>query len=386
MAIFLSYFLNQAYPLVFLVFLNRKYPADEIGNLIVAQAFLTLIYAVVDYSSSISIAKSDKSIDFYVTYFFSRFFILVPVAVAIFTVYGVLSGISALDIFLIAMSVVIYGFNVPYVYQFSGKMMLYTILNLFGKVLSISMIAIWENGDILALFGTSQLLVSAPFLLYGYYYTLKVRDIKLDSRSRLYGEALKMLKQDYGVFTSSLISISLSSGLIIASGYFFSSSALAAIGIYDRLGKGINSLFFPISNLFLEIRDRLSNRDMTLLYISILACAFVTFILFGRTAICKLFGCDLLENISILYIYFIWVLFGLFNNVLGIQNLLLKGFSKEYSFKFLLASAVSIPSLFAFSRLGVEQLSLALSLLVSECVLFIFLLRSFIDKRKGGAL
>lgn len=381
-SLFVSYLLNQVYPLVFLILLNQKFSASSIGKLILVQAFLSLVYAVIDYSSSIGIARSDKSLRFFNGYFFSRFFILMPITILASILFGTLSGTISDGFNLILLSVVLYGFNCPFVYQFLGKMKIYTVINFIGKALSILAIIIFETKDVLVVFGLSQIISMLPFAAYGLY-VLSAHLRHVEIGTKILKESFLSLRNDFGIFFSSIVSISVASGLVLLCGYLFDHRIVAVIGIFDRIGKGVGSLFYPVSNLFLELRKSLSNTIMTISYISLLSIMIAGFFIIGDEAICSMFGCDLLEYQNIMYFYFLWIMFGLFNNVLGIQNLLLEGFSTEYSIRFLIAAMFSILSIFVFANVGYGAYSLVCSLIVSEVFLFVLLLKFYTSTREG---
>lgn len=200
------------------------------------------------------------------------------------------------------------------------------------------------------------------------------------------------------IFQTAIFSSLLTNSGVLILGSLAGPNIAGGYAAVERIAKGIASMLSPITQaIYPKVSSSFARslsegtiivkRFGVPLVLLSLALAFLTVILRYTGAIGYLLGYEYQAFASCLVVFAPWMVFGVINNVLGIQYLTNIGQQRWYATSFSIATIVSIILFFVLGK-TLSYWGIAVALVVGEIILTSFLLLRVykVKKRYGGSI
>lgn len=277
--------------------------------------------------------------------------------------------------------------NPVWLFQGMENMKYMTIVNFICKVIValFVFIIIHEQSDYIYIIAIDSFayLISGILSLYLSVKTFKIRII-IPSKEDIYFQ----LKDGWYVFITTIFQTLYRNSNVIIMRFFVSD---AVVGIYagaEKIIKAAQAISSPISVAFFpNLANRFKDEKLATNKGTILKISKYMFFIFLSITICLYGTSSIINNIflsgqedgtiELIKLMSPVVLFGGLNYLIGISGLINLGYKKEFLKNVIISSFISVICLLGLVR-SLEALSGALSMLVSEGVLFLLCIKSII--------
>lgn len=398
-------FSNLILPLLAMSLLSHLMTAKEFGYFAIAQILIAYANVITDYGSQISVVREGMIVNSNLKYKNSLFFATIIVTKIILFVFSFLLLLPLLflylngqdSVYIIIIIILTNALNLSWFFMISEEMLVFGLINLISKTLSICFVLIYVesvslNQALMILLWGNIFLTLGSYL---YFLMYKRKYFIITFNSSVIRSAFARLKADWPIFkTIAYGSLLSNSGTIILALY----ADPRVVGGYNMIEKIARGSTFGVTPL-LQARIRSSAaqfsslEDLTLdniarlsikpLAVSVCISVFLCILYFSH-ALKKFFPENIVEFSDNLLIFAVWIPLSVLNNVLGVQILNNIGEGKYYSNSFLIAAAVSMALFFIMPRLD-AHFGTSMAVLIGESLLVIMLLKKilFLLDKKG---
>ncbi|WP_047609276.1 oligosaccharide flippase family protein [Rahnella aquatilis] len=387
-AMYLSFTQGITYiaPIIVLAYLIKTLGVDGFGKYAISLAVVAYLQVIVDYgfsfssSREISQHRNDKKVVSGV--YLATTIIKIIACTIIYPIFTVILTILVKDKSLYTAIqcgyfIVIGNAIFPiWFYQGIEKLKIVAILNLVARVFSCVFVFIFvKTPDDLPIAILAQAL---PVII-----CALLANLNIWHKKYIFWEVpekkifLKSIYNGWDIFVATLSSVILSNSGVFILGVLMTPSVVGVYAAAERIIKAIVGLFAPITQSVypfnckkfgISIAEGKKSVNKTGAPIIIFA-----FLVMSILFLCSDFLVEMLklprESISIFKILSLWLFFGVFNNILGIQILSASGKSKIYRQCFVGAALITLVLLFACIYYF-EALGAAVALTIGEGILF----------------
>lgn len=353
--------INYFLPLLTLPYLVRVIGIDKFGTLALATAVIAFFAVVTDYgfnftaTREISLNKSNKQelnkiVSSVMT--IKLIFMFLSLLILVVLISFVQKFNHEAIIYLLTFGTVIGQVLFP-VWFFQGmeKMQFITVVNIISKTLSTLCIFIFikvpDDYYLVPILIATGSIVGGIYSLY-----LIKKDFGIDFELQSRDELLKHIKGGSNLFFTSMLSTLLSSSGLLILGFYASNGIVGLYAAIEKLFKAIVGLFapitqalYPISCKQLDGSGQRANKYIIKLIVYMVA---LSLLVAGVVSVCSSFivtifyGTTMLGYTYVLQVMMIWLVFGVMNNVIGIQYLSAKRLDKFYMIAFVLGGLITV--------------------------------------------
>ncbi|MCJ8217233.1 oligosaccharide flippase family protein [Aeromonas veronii] len=359
--------LTYIFPLFILGYLVKTLGTASFGQYTIILTVCAYAQVVVDYGFSLTtsreLAKQKENNEVVSTLYFETTILKLVLVILIYPLYYVVCYFYFGESAVFSSSQIGYLFVVGnaffpiWFFQGIERLGLVSSVNILSKLISFSLIFIFVKGQADV---TNALLVQAVPLL-----TLSVmcnffvvckfvnfRNSKVSKKGLLLG-----IKSGWDVFVSSLSAAFLTNSAVLILGSITTESVVGIYSAAERLAKAVSALFAPITqavypyncrNFSVSIRDGFSSAKKTGIPMIFIAAVTSIAIYISSNFMGGILDLNV-ESTDILNVFAIWILFGVVNNVLGIQILCASSNARLYSNAFVFCSIISVLMIFLLS-------------------------------------
>lgn len=389
-----SQFINLIFPILTLPYISRVLEPEGYGLFAYALTIVIYFQIIVDFGFNYVGTKKIATINLddkqAVNIVFSTVFwlkLILFVISFIFIVALAFFNIESLDpkiLLILSMIPLSTIFNNNWFFQGISKMKFIAITNIALKIFSLILIflIINSNDDLYLyafIFGLSYFNTGVIHMVI----ILKHIKLKLVKISLL--ELKLSFKENLDVFYTNFLSAFFSGFGILYFGYTLDDSTqLGGYQIVSKIPVIMLSIYLPISQVLFPVfskkfnltePDTIDLRGFKIIFIAVtlLAITIGCIIYYIRTDLINfIFGYMYVEFSFLLLPLLVWFVFSIFNNLLGVQLLISRGYNKEYRNAFVISSISLILFTVIFINLF-DLLGIALGALFSEIFLSVLL-------------
>lgn len=273
-------------------------------------------------------------------------------------------------------------------FQGMEDMKIIVVLNSISKILFTVLIFVFVRNDsdlyMVPLFNAAGFILSGAIGIY-----LALRKYRMKFSLPSLPLITSQIKGGFDVFIPSFFSTVINNGGVFTLGLFYPAATVGYYSAVDKIIRAVMSFFAPVSQaLFPDVAQRFKedkNAARSFLIkvgggvtvAIIFACILSYFI--GPWLLTLLYGQEYKAYAFVLNVLFIWFLFGVINNFIGIQFLIGSGNGKVYRKAFVYAGIGTLLMYITIKYLAIT--GVVLSMLGGEVLLTIAML--FLIKRSG---
>lgn len=237
-------------------------------------------------------------------------------------------------------------------FQGMEQMQFITVINVFSKILSAACIFIFirspEDLYLVPVFMSLGAIIGGIYSLY-----LIHKDFGIHFKLQTGSELIKHLKGGSNLFITSFLSTLLTSSGVLVLGFYASNSVVGTYSAIEKLFRAIVGLFAPITQALYPVScKKINSKNLSdsqnYFKKLIVVMLFLTFSVAILIYTCSdfiveiFYGSDMMEFAYVLQVMMLWLIFGVINNIIGIQYLSAKRKDKFYLIAFIIGALFTI--------------------------------------------
>lgn len=360
---------NYIYPIMVIPIIIKIIGVDGYGQIALAQNYAQFILVVIlfgfdQYAVKLINGNDRNHGQLIFDIFCIRFFIFLVLSVLLFLIaYENMMPVSGV---IIVLGICIQGVIPTWYYHGTSNLRVVVVTNLIGKCISVCCIFFAKNDFDVSI---ALLLQFIPALCYLNVSLFLAYDIHIYYKKWIrepgYGKRIGcLIKQSTGYFFASFSSSLFSSLTLIIIAHFSSNNEfIGVIAIIDRVMKVFGKIFMVFSNSIFPVSCEIYQRGIESLLCFNLKTAklILLFIIVAGLSLFSLMynfksftynGIFLYSYLNYFISYFGWFFFGVINNFLGIQTLMVVGKIKQYSSMLTISGLLNVCLMFMFGLLS----------------------------------
>ncbi|HIF9541979.1 TPA: oligosaccharide flippase family protein [Photobacterium damselae] len=381
--------INYIYPLIIIPMIINKSGLSFYGNIAISQSIAQFVLVVVlfgmDQYGVKKIIQNENENEITIQIQSIRFlFLIISSLFSIFICY--INVISVITLIII-IGFILQAIQPIWYYQARSNLKHVVYINIVSKILSISLLFASKTNIEIAIALSIQYVLPAIFLNIKLFKNLNA-DFNLCKKCLSKDKVLHIISDALPYFQTALMSTILTSTGILIVGYYSSDSSNVGIyAIIERVFKSISKVFNIFSNSLYPLSCNKYNESFYSLYnstINIMKNTILIYLLFGFAFAILIFKYpelikfdDFYYVMSVSILFYVWLLFGIINNFLGIQLLMASNHIYNYKNALLISGMICILLMILLGYFYIG-LGVVLALLLSEfsmTVLLVFKVR-----------